>query len=169
MKRNYIIGCLAFLLIASIDLSAQKFGYINSQLLISQIPQVKEANANIETLQKQLEKQGQEMVASLQNKYQSLEKKQSQGEISRVQLEAEAQGLKQEEATIAKFQQDSQQKIYEKSESLLKPIRDKIQTAIDDVAKENDFQYVFDQAVGILLYADTSTDITPMVRTKLGL
>jgi outer membrane protein len=169
MKRNYIISCLALLLMTTVSLNAQKFGYINSQVLIGQIPQVKEANANIETLQKQLEKQGQEMVASLQTKYQALEKKQTQGEISRVQLEAEAQGLKQEEANIAKFQQESQQKIYEKSESLLKPIRDRIQTAIDDVAKENNFQYVFDQAVGILLYADDSTDITPLVKAKLGI
>ena len=169
MKRNHILSCIALVIMTTVTLSAQKFGYINSQVLISQIPQVKEANANIETLQKQLEKQGQEMVTSLQTKYQDLEKKQAQGEISRVQLEAEAQGLKQEEANIAKFQQESQQKIYEKSESLLKPIRDKIQTAIDEVAKENNFQYVFDQAVGILLYADTSTDITPLVKTKLGI
>lgn len=169
MKINNWIGCLVLMVITTMSMSAQKFGYINSQQLIGQIPQVKEANANIETLQKQLEKQGQDMVVSLQTKYKDLERKQAQGELSPKQLELEAQGLKQEEANIAKFQQDSQRKIYEKSESLLKPIRDKIQTAIDDVAKENDFQYVFDQAIGILLYADTSTDITTLVKAKLGM
>ena len=169
MKLNYWISALALLLMATMTMSAQKFGYINSQVLISQIPQVKEANANIETLQKQLEKQGQDMVVSLQTKYKDLERKQTQGEISPKQLELEAQSLKQEEANIAKFQQESQQKIFEKSESLLKPIRDKIQAAIDEVAKENNYQYIFDQAVGILLYADTSTDITTMVKTKVGL
>ncbi|MEE9372802.1 MAG: OmpH family outer membrane protein [Saprospiraceae bacterium] len=169
MKRNYIISCIAIMVLASVSLSAQKFGYINSQALISQIPQVKEANSNIEVLQKQLEKQGQDMVASLQTKYKSLEQKQTQGEISPKQLEVEAQGLKQEEANIAKFQQESQKKIYDKSESLLKPIRDKIQAAIDGVAKENNFVYVFDEAVGILLYADKSTDITAKVKAKLGL
>lgn len=161
--------CLALFLMSTTMVSAQKFGYVNSQVLISQIPQVKEANANIETLQKQLEKQGQDMVAALQKKYQDLERKQGQGEISPKQLELEAQNLKQEEVQIGKFQQESQQKIYEKSESLLKPIREKIQKAIDDVAAENNYQYIFDQAVGIILYADSSTDITEKVKAKIGM
>lgn len=168
MKKHYWLYSIAIFVLSSTAVSAQKFGYINSQLLIGQIPEVKEANANIETLKKQLEKQGQELVTSLQTKYQALERKQTQGEIAPKQLELEAQNLKQEELNIAKFQQESQQKIYEKSESLLKPIRDKIQTAIDEVAKENSYQYIFDQGVGILLYADSSTDITPMVKAKLG-
>lgn len=169
MKKIYLFWTVAFVLFAVTAMSAQKFGYINSQQLIGQIPEVKEANANIETLKKQLEKQGQDMVVSLQTKYQDLERKQAQGEIAPKQLELEAQSLKQEELNIAKFQQDSQQKIFEKSESLLKPIRDKIQAAIDEVAKENEYQYVFDQAIGILLYADQSTDITTKVKSKLGL
>ena len=169
MKLTKWFWTIAVTMIVTSALSAQKFGYINSQLLISQIPEVKEANANIETLKKQLEKQGQDMVTSLQTKYQDLEKKQAQGELSPKQIELEAQNLKQEELNIAKFQQESQQKIFEKSESLLKPIRDKIQSAIDEVAKENSYQYVFDQAVGILLYADQSTDITAQVKSKLGI
>lgn len=169
MKKIYLFWTVAFVLFAVTAMSAQKFGYINSQQLIGQIPEVKEANANIETLKKQLEKQGQDMVVSLQTKYQDLERKQAQGEIAPKQLELEAQSLKQEELNIAKFQQDSQQKIFEKSESLLKPIRDKIQAAIDEVAKENEYQYVFDQAIGILLYADQSTDITTKVKSKLGI
>jgi outer membrane protein len=169
MKRNYGSFILAIMLMISTQISAQKFGYINSQALIGQIPEVKEANANIETLKKQLEKQGQEMVAALQTKYQDLERKQAQGEIAPKQLELEAQNLKQDELSIAKFQQESQQKIFEKSEALLKPIRDKIQNAIDQVAKDNNYQYIFDEAVGIILYADKTSDITAQVKTKLGL
>ena len=37
---------------------AQKFGYINSQELIQNLPEVKEANAEIETLKTQLQKKG---------------------------------------------------------------------------------------------------------------
>ena len=155
--------------ISTIALSAQKFGYINSQELIGQIPQVKEANAELETIKKQYEKQGQDKVTSLQTKYQALERKQAQGEISPKQLEVEAQALKQEELEIAKFQQDIQQKLYEKSESLLKPIRDKIQAAIDDVAKENGYDYIFDRSMGIILFADESTNISAQVKAKLGM
>ena len=157
------------LAITAFALSAQKFGYINSQELIGQIPQVKEANAELETIKKQYEKQGQDKVTSLQTKYQALERKQAQGEISPKQLEVEAQALKQEELEIAKFQQDIQQKLYEKSESLLKPIRDRIQAAIDEVAKENGYDYIFDRSMGIILFADESTNISAQVKSKLGM
>lgn len=160
-----MVICLA----TTVAVSAQKFGYINSQELIQQIPQVKEANAELETIKAQYEKQGQDKVTALQTKYAALERKQAQGEISPKQLETEAAFLEQERIEIAKFQQDIQQKLVEKSETLLKPIRDRIQTAIDDVAKENGYTYIFDQSMGILLYADDATDVSAQVKAKLGM
>jgi len=70
---------------------------------------------------------------------------------------------------IAQFEQESQQRIMEKSEELLKPIRDRVQKAIDDVAKENSYSYVFDASLGFILYADESTDASSKVKAKLGL
>lgn len=165
--KTYLI--LAFCLMATVMVSAQKFGYINSQLLIQQIPQVKEANAELETIKKQYEMQGQDKVQALQTKYAALERKQAQGEISPKQLEVEAQTLEQEKMEIAKFQQEIQQKLVEKSETLLSPLRDKIDSAIKAVAKENGYTYIFDQAVGVILYADASTDVSALVKAKLNL
>jgi len=159
---------LCFVFFAT-GMQAQKFGFINSQELIQGIPEVKEANANLETFRQQLSKQGQDMLAKLQTKYQDLEKKQAQGEISPKQLETEAAGLKQEESKLMEFEQTSQQKIMEKSETLLAPIREKIQTAIDDVAKENGYTYIFDNSTGFVLYADTAADVSALVKTKLGI
>ena len=155
--------------LGSLGLNAQKFGYLNSQALIQQIPEVKEANAELETLKKQYENQGQDMVTALQTKYAALERKQSQGEIAPKQLEIEAQALKDEEVKIGQFQQEIQQKLFEKSETLLKPIRDRIQTAIDEVAAENGYAYIFDEATGVILYADSGTDVSGLVRAKLGM
>lgn len=151
-----------------LSLNAQKFGYINSQELIQAIPEVKEANANIETYRNQLLKKGEEMIKSLQTKYQGLQAKQASGEIAPKQLEVEAQTLKQEELKIAEFDQKSQQQIFEKSESLLAPIREKVQKAIDDVAAENGFEYIFDYSVGFLIYADESLNVSDKVKAKLG-
>ena len=165
--KTYLILC--FCIFATVAVSAQKFGYINSQELIQQIPQVKEANAELETIQKQYEKQIQDKASGLQTKAQALVRKQEQGEISPKQYEVESQVLEQERVEIAKFQQDIQQKLATKSEELLKPIRDKISTAIDEVAAENGFTYIFDQSLGVILYADKSTDAGPLVKAKLGL
>lgn len=169
MKKILQLFLFGLCLFATVAVSAQKFGYINSQELIQQIPEVKEANAELETVKAQYEKQGQDRIGSLQTKYQALERKQAQGEISPKQLEVEAQALKQEEMDIAKFQQELNEKLIEKSEELLKPIRDRIQNAIKDVALENGYTYVFDWSMGIILYADESTDVSALVKTKLGM
>ncbi|MBT8189177.1 MAG: OmpH family outer membrane protein [Bacteroidia bacterium] len=167
MRKHLFILTFAFALLSVSQISAQKFGYVNSQELIQDIPEVKEANSNIETYRNQLQKKGQEMLKSLQAKYQELERKQAQGEISPKQLEEEAARLKQEEQTILSFEQESQQKILKKSEDLLSPLRDKIQNAIDEVAAENNFDYIFDYSTGFVLFADKSTDVSALVKAKL--
>ncbi len=148
---------------------AQKFGYINSQELIQNLPEVKEANAEIETLKTQLQKKGESMVKDLQTKYADLEKKNQSGDISPKQLETEAAVLKQEEQKILEYEQTSQQKILQKSETLFKPIQDRVNQAIKDVAAEDGFTYIFDTSLGIILYADESTDVTAKVKAKLGI
>lgn len=169
MKTIFRSLVLVAILSISFSASAQKFGYLNTQELIASVPSVKEANANIETYRKQLQGKYENMIKSLQTKYQALEAKQKSGEISPVQLEAEAQTLKTEEQKIAEFEQSSQQKIAQKGETLLKPLRDKIQKAIDEVAAENGYDYIFDASMGVILYADKVTDVSALVKTKLGL
>lgn len=160
---------IALLTVFALSAEAQKFGYVDSQLLISEMPAVKEANAEIETLKAQMQKKGQNMVQSLQAKLQDLQQKEQAGQLSRVQIEAESANLQAEQQKIAEFEQKSQQQIMQKSEQLLTPIQDQIQAAIDAVAKDQGLQYVFDASLGVLLYADESSDITPTVKAKLGI
>lgn len=155
--------------LATTMMSAQKVGYVNTQELIQSIPEVKEANSNIETYRTQFQKRGQDMLKNLQAKYVDLEQKHSRGEISPKQLEEEGAKLKLEEQNIMKFEQESQQKILQKSEDLLQPLRNKIQTAIDEVAAEQGYQYIFDHSSGFVLFADKTADVSAIVKTKLGL
>ena len=108
-------------------------------------------------------------ATSLQTKYTALVRKQDQGEISPKQFEVESQALEQERMNIAKYQQEIQTNLSTKSEELLKPIRDKINKAIEDVANEGGYTYIFDMSIGVLLYADESTDVSAQVKTKLGI
>lgn len=157
------------LLLVGLSVQAQKFGYVDSQALISELPAVKEANAEIETLKAQMQKKGQNMVQALEAKVKDLQGKEAAGQLSRVQIETESANLQAEQQKIAEFEQKSQQQIYQKSETLLAPIQQKIQDAIDAVAAEQGYTYVFDASLGILLYADPSNDITALVKAKLGM
>ena len=144
---------------------------MNSSVLLSEMAEVKQADANLEVLKQQLTKKGQQMLQSLQTKYQDLAKKEKQGELSPKQTEEEAQKLRAEEEEIVAFEKKMQQDLISKREALLAPIVEKVNTAIQDVAKENGYTYIFDarQDFGILLYADESADVTLLVKTKLGI
>ena len=128
MKKTFILSIL--FTFAAFFANAQKFGIVNSQEIISMLPEVKEASANIETFGNQLQKKYQQMITSLQAKYQDLERKQAQGEISPKQLEEEAKLLKDEESKLAQYEQSSQQQIVEKQNSLMQPIMERINEAI---------------------------------------
>jgi outer membrane protein len=169
MNKIIKLGFAIVLMFGLQQINAQKFAYVNTQEILQNLPSVKEANANIETFRNQLINLGQKKVETLRAKYGELEKKQAQGDISPKQLEIEAQKLKEDEMKIAQFEQESQQRILEKSEEMLKPIRDKVQKAIDDVASENGYDYVFDSSLGFILYADKSTDASAKVKSKLGI
>ena len=151
------------------ELTAQKFGYINSQALIQEMPDVKAANSEIDILKGQLQKKGENMVKDLQTKYADLERKQQSGEISPKQLEGEAAKLKEEESKILEYEQTSQEMIAQKGNVLFKPIQDKVNQAIKDIAAEEGYTYIFDTSLGIILYADESTDLTVKVKAKLGI
>jgi len=167
MKPTNLLLILSLFLATATSLTAQKFAYINSQELINELPEVKEANSNIEAFQSQLQKKGQEMIQALQTKYAAVE--QNRDSYSPIELEQEAQKLKDEEAQILQFEQTSQQKILDKSETLLAPIRLRIEDAIKQVADENGYDYVFDYSMGLVLYANEETNIGDLVKAKLGL
>ena len=153
----------------TVSVQAQKFGFINSQELIGQLPEVKEANSKIETLKKQLQKKGEEMIAGLQAKYADVQKRQADGLLSPKEAQAEGAVLQQEEQALGQFEQTSQEKIYKKSEELLSPIQAKINNAIKEVAADNGYTYIFDSSLGLVLYADPGTDVSTLVKAKLGL
>lgn len=60
-------------------------------------------------------------------------------------------------------------KLAKKREELYKPILEKVNTAMQDVAKENGYLLVFDASTQVLLYAHESLDVTNLVKAKLGI
>lgn len=146
---------------------AQKFGYINSAELLQAMPEIKKANADAEayakTFQEQLQTMGKEYETKVQA-YQASEKTMSDA-VKEVKVK-EIQDL---QARIEGFNQSAQEKVGKKKEELYKPILEKADKAIKDVAKEKGFDYVFDTSSNVLLYAKESDDILPLVKTKLGI
>ena len=73
------------------------------------------------------------------------------------------------EQRIQSFQQNAQQALQAKEQELLEPILQKARTAIEDVASEGSYTYIFDKSVGSILFAKESENILQLVKKKLNL
>lgn len=156
------------LLVATVGFS-QKFGYCNSSALLSNIPEMKQADSELKSFQAQLTKKGQEMVKALQDKAAELKRKEEQGTISPKDLETQNAKLAEDQETIAKYEQEVYDKLSQKREELFSPILEKVNLAMSEVAKEQGFIFVFDTNSNIVLYAHESLDVTKLVKTKLNI
>jgi len=169
MKKFFQLSALValFFLTTNTTVEAQKFGYINSAAVLAELPEVQQMRSNLEGLQKQLQKQGQQKVADYQTKQQAALEKQKAGTMSPVEEKQILEELQKKEQEIMQFEQTMQQKLGTKEQELLNPILEKVNTAIQDVAKSESYQFIFDTSSGVLLYADEAQDITAKVKAKL--
>lgn len=145
----------------------QKFAHINRSKLMQQMPEVKTAREDLEKYSNQLQNQIQTLLEEYRAKlkeYQNISPN-----VSETIRQDKEQELKQLEERIQKFQQSAQQEVTKKEQELLKPIFEKINNAIEEVAKEKGYTYVFDVSTGAIMYADESQNIMPEVKQKLGL
>ncbi len=171
MKLNIIKSlCLvAGLMILGFNASAQKFGYINSAVLLGELPEVKAADSELETYQKQLMSSGESMVKAFETKYNQYAKEAAEGLLSKVQMQEKEGELGLEQQKIQQYEVEVQQKILQKREELYQPILDKVKAAIENVGKDNGYTMIFDSSGGMLLHANDGDDVMALVKAKLGL
>lgn len=167
MKKSIV---LVVTLLAALAVSAQtyKFGHVNSQELMTTLPEMEVVMNTLEEQQTSNNELLTKMQAELQSeaaKYQ--ESADSLPQSVRTYKEQQLQSMQE---GIQKFYQDAQAEMQAKQQELTQPVMDKVKKAIDDVAAEQGFIYVFDLSGGAVLYhSSESVDIKPLVRKKLGL
>jgi len=158
------------LLISLITLSAfsqNKFGYIDSQELLMLMPERKTAESEVQSFAKSLESQLAAMTAEYQESVQDYQSNEaSYTDLIKQDKIAEITGLEQR---IQAFQQNAQQSLQKKEQELLEPILSKARSAIEEVAIEGNFTYIFDKSVGSILYAKESENVLSLVKKKLKL
>ena len=168
MKNIMKIIAALLLIITASGVSAQKFAHINSQELLAAMPESDSAQAMIEKLAANYESQLEEMQVELNKKYDDyLNNRDSYTDLIRQTKESEISDL---QSRIQQFETIATQELQTKRTELLRPILDKANGAIKNVAETNNFIYVFDISQGNpIYYSDQSVDILPLVKVKLGL
>ena len=145
--------------------------YINSEYLLSQIPEYKEAQAELDRVAVQWQKE-------IEAKFSTIDSMYKRYQVESITLPEQIKQSR-EEAIIAqeKAAKDLQKKrfgqngdLFKKREELVKPIQDRVINAVNDYAKERGYAFVFDTAGDLtIIYADPKWDINEQVLQKMGI
>ena len=166
MKKVLFTLAMSLAIILSVQ-AQSKFGYLNSNELLAMMPESQSMQEELQTYAKGLESQLTAMQAEYEKKvveYQQNET--SYTDIIKQDKIREIEGIQQR---VVEFQKNAQQSLSEKEAELFTPIREKAMAAIDKVAREGNYTFIFDSGAGSFLYAAESENVLNLVKSKLGL
>lgn len=149
-------------------MAQQKFAHMNSQEVITVMPEFTKAQADLDALAKQYQKEMETGEAELNKKYQEfLQQADSLPQNIAERRQKEIQDMAQRQQ---QFQQEAAQTMQKAQTDAMAPIYKKLDEAIQAVGKAEGVIYIFDLARTSIPYIGTeSIDLTAKVKTQLGI
>ncbi len=162
MKKMIIMLALALPMLAS----AQKIGHVNSQEIMTLMPETKKMSEKLDSLQTSYENQ----LANMQEEFNKklTEFQQQQTTMTAGVKEFRQQELAEMEQRMQMFYQTIQKDLQAKQVEYLQPVQTKLLEAINKVGKAQGCTYVMDKA-SMLYIAPDALDLTSAVRAELGI
>ena len=150
--------------------NAQKFAYVDTQYILDNIPEFAEAQAQLDELSNQWQKEIETKFAEIDKMYKDYQaqsillpedmKKKKEQEI--VDREKDAKSLQR-----TRFGKDGD--LFKKRQELVKPIQEKIYNASQEIANNNNYAVVFDKGGSLtMMYANPKYDISDDVLDNMG-
>lgn len=149
----------------------QKYGYIDSDYILENVPEYKEAKDKLNKLADRWTK-------DIEDRYAVLKMKKDNFTREEVLLPTEEKTKRKEEITKLETEVLELQKMrfgvsgdyFNKRQELVKPIQDKVFDALQKIASKKNYTFVFDKAnQSNLVYADSKTDLSNDVLKELGI
>lgn len=169
MKRLIFLVVL-FLLIGSEGYS-QKFGYVDTNFILSKMSEYKEAQVEIENVSKRWQEEIHNMYMEIEGMYN--EYKAEEVLLTNEMKEERLAAIKKKEDEVKEYQKrvfGFEGLFFLKKQELMKPVQDKVFDAVEKVAKDKRLQIVFDKSGDlVMIYTDPIHDYTDFVLEELGL
>ncbi len=145
---------------------APKFGIVNQQTIFEAMPEKATAQTQLETASKTYEDEFKKLTDELNKKYTEFQN--LAADTPETIKQRRVQEIQEFEQKIQQFRATAQQELQRQQQQLMAPIEQKIVTAIKAVGTENGFTFIFPDMLPLFTGADV-VDVTPLVKTKLGL
>ena len=171
MKR-ILFPCVLFLFVFSeLSYGQMKIGYVDSDAIMDKLPDAQDAKQRLDVFVQEWQGELNKIESTWKTKYDDYEKRKLiMTDQSRAELEAELVKLEKQVSDYREKKFGTNGEMFQKQDELMKPVQNKVFSAIKEVAQEEDYDYVFDRSGDILLlYAKDKYDITVKVLNKLKL
>jgi outer membrane protein len=169
MKR--VFGSIVFLsLLCAIPAGAQmKIAYFSSEAIMKQLPDALDAQKQLDKFVADWQQELNKLQDDWKRRFDEYDKRKLiMTEQRRADTEHELRDMDQKIVDFRnqKFGQNGD--LFNKQNELMKPVQDRVFKAVQDVALEEGYDYVFDKSGDILLmYANDKYDLTQKIFAKL--
>jgi outer membrane protein len=164
MKNTIKSILIALVMFTGINVNAQKLGHVNSQAIMQELPDYEAARKDLESYKNDLTKElemYQKLIVEFAQDYEA--NKALMSEDTRKRKETD---LMERQQNYEKKAYEAENNLQQKEQQLLQQIMIKVNTAVQELAKKEGYDYVYE--VTTLLYAG-GDDISDKVRKKLGI
>jgi outer membrane protein len=166
MTKTLLFASL-LLLFSGLQAQSAKFGYINSQDLVSLLPEAILADSLLQAFALDIQAQYADYRKEYETKLKDFEaNRASLSEFVVSSREADLQALARR---IKEFEAESQPLMDRKRNELFAPVLNRAQELLGQIAAENGYRMIFDSANGSIAWAPEGDNVLPLVRKKLGL
>ena len=149
---------------------AQKFGYVNTSEIFNVMPDKATAENTLKSVSDKYEAEFKNLQDAFQKKMADYEAADKDATTPQAIKDRHQQELQDDYMKIQNFQQTAAQDLQRQQDTLLAPITQKIQNAIQAVGAEGGFTFIFDQAAGAIIYTGSNAeDVSGKVKAKLGI
>jgi outer membrane protein len=169
MKRSFGFAILFFILCALPANAQMKIAYFNSEAIMKQLPDAQDAQKQLDQFVADWQQELNKMQDEWKKKFDEYDKRKLiMTEQRRADAERELRDLDQKIVDFRNQKFGQSGELFNKQNELMKPVQDRVFKAVQDVALEDGYDYVFDKSGDILLmYANEKYDLTPKILEKL--
>lgn len=164
--KKVAVALVLFVAATGFVQAQSKTAHINVTDLLSQMPEMQAAQAELKKLEETYRADIQGSMDELKNKFTQYNNEAST--MSQEENQKRALELQGFERNIGEAQQAAQQELAKKQAELFEPISVKAKEAIERVAAAQGFDYVLDSSPGSGVIVATGKDLLPDVKQDLG-
>lgn len=170
MVKKFIFT-FAFAALMAFTMTAQRIAYVDVAAVLDKVPEYKQA-------QKQLDDLAQKWRSEIAQEYDKIKGMYSRYQAEQVLLSDDVRNQKEEEIMAKEKEVREMQKnkfgpegaLFKKRQELVRPIQDRVYTAIEDYANDKGFDFIFDKSSNTgMIFTNARYDKTEDIIKGLGL